>query len=79
MVSVILANSSRFVQRRPWWASLIWLCLFLLMALPALAQTPSSEPEATEPQYISGKVTEILSETVIQDEAFGREEKKIPL
>lgn len=30
-----------------------------------------------EPAYVSGQVTEILSETTLQDEAFGLEEKKV--
>jgi len=57
-------------------------CLWLgFWCLPVLAQT-SDEP--TEPtyhsenlSYVSGQVTEILSETVLQDEAFGLEEKKV--
>lgn len=99
MVSVILANSSRFVQRACKTIPGLSLLLFLFFALPAIlplqgpfqgllqpALAQEAQPGAAtsgpgaaaeaEPEYVSGHVTEILSETTIQDEAFGREEKK---
>lgn len=51
----------------------------LLISCPGFAQeaTPQNPSEQeSEPEYVSGQVTEILSETTIQDEAFGRQEKK---
>lgn len=54
--------------------TLILSCLWvLLMLFPASAQ----EALEAENDYVSGKVTEILSETTVQDEAFGREEKRM--
>lgn len=78
MVTVILANLRRFVQH----SALLALLLVFTLVFPALAQSeasgppPGQTPVADEPAYIAGEVTEILSETSVQDEAFGREEKK---
>ncbi|HEY9840967.1 MAG TPA: hypothetical protein V6D23_10965 [Candidatus Obscuribacterales bacterium] len=82
MVTVILANLRRIVQHR----SLLGLLLILITIWPAAAQEegpgPVQAPAQTqihsedEPEYVAGQVTEIISETSIQDEAFGREEKK---
>lgn len=62
------------------------LVLILTLALPVMAQDEPSAPtpgqaqsqthSEDEPAYISGQVTEMLSETSIQDEAVGRDEKK---
>lgn len=47
----------------------LWLVLSMFTALPVLAV------EETSP-YITGHVEDVLSETLIEDEAFGRKEKK---
>lgn len=73
LVTVILANLLRFVQH----STLAFCALLVLCFCPALAQEASQElPQAAEPEYVSGRVIEIESETQVQDEAFGREEKK---
>lgn len=77
MVSVILTNLKRFVQP----CLLGLFCVFFLLQ-PVLAQSAADVPAESnttehEPQYVSGQVTEIVSETTVQDEAFNRQEKKI--
>lgn len=87
---MILANLSRFVQharskmRVQSGLTTMLLILLVLSLAPALAQEAAPEaataqsaaPGDIEPAYISGRVTEIISETSVKDEAFQRDDKK---
>lgn len=87
-LSQFVQHAGRKMRSLSGLASLLMILLALGMTFsltPAFAQerapeaaTPQSPGpgEADEPTYISGRVTEIISETNVKDEAFQRDDKK---
>ena len=59
------------------------LCILILLCLETAFLTGASQAQEEngsridlqQPEYVSGQITEILAETTVEDEAFGRSEK----
>lgn len=59
---------------------IVFILFLIFMYLPTSALAQAVDPAAVtleEPSYVTGRVSEILSETQVQDEAFGRNDTRL--